>query len=387
MVLEALVAAFCGQVLTVAGLVPVGGAAGGEAAFVRVGAIRRNDSRGGSMSAFAPSALPVSGRVRGRVLVAEDEALIRLDIRSVLEQRGWEVCGEASDGREAVRLASDLRPDVTLMDVRMPGLDGVDATRLIQRERRTPLVMMTAYDRPSLVVRSILAGATSYVLKPFAEDALASAVAAVTDEPPTNDTPWAGRDRARSSPRRDEIVAAAKHLFARRGYEATPIQDVADSVGLLKGSLYHHITSKQELLFTVVASFLDATDAVRSHAEVSVESPARRLRRFVAARRALHTLDPDGSAIVARAQQTLRETEMERVVAGAVERDVQFLERVLVDGSETGAFRLLEEPSALAARTLDVIAAPSRSRSEHFGEIDREANACAAFVLAAVSGR
>jgi len=335
------------------------------------------------MSAFAPSAVRQGDR--GRVLVAEDETLIRLDIRSVLEQRGWEVCGEARDGREAVQLASDLRPDVTLMDIRMPGLDGVEATRLINQECKTPVVVMTAYDRPSLVVRSILAGATSYLLKPFAEDALEAAVAGVTKRSRADGRAHAERRRTHPSPRRDEIVAAAKHLFAQKGYEATSIQDLADSVGLLKGSLYYHITSKQELLVTVVESFLDATDALRSHVRGLSESPGRRLRRFVAARRALQTLDADGSAILACAHRTLRGTELEGILAEAVQRDVRFLEHLLVEGCEAGVFRLLEEPSRLAARSLDLVSAPSRRRSGDFAEIDREANACAAFVLASVS--
>ena len=120
---------------------------------------RNNHTKESYVATPAPSLVDEGDqRTKGRVLVAEDKALIRLDIRSVLERRGWEICGEARDGREAVRLASDLRPDVTLIDVRMPGLDGVEATRLIQRERETPVVMMAAYDRPSLVARSISRG-------------------------------------------------------------------------------------------------------------------------------------------------------------------------------------------------------------------------------------
>ena len=114
---------------------------------------------------------------RGRVLVAEDEALIRLDIRNVLESKGWDVCGEARDGSEAVRLAHGLEPDVAVLDLKMPGIDGVEATRRIQGARNTPVVMMTAYDRPSSLARSIVAGATEYVVKPFVEDELDRAVA------------------------------------------------------------------------------------------------------------------------------------------------------------------------------------------------------------------
>ena len=121
------------------------------------------------MSTFTPSR--PAGPIRGRVLVAEDETLIRLDIRAALEKRGWDVCGEARDGSEAVRLAHGLQPDVALLDLKMPGIDGVEATRRIHGARNTPVVMMTAYDRPSSVARSIVAGATEYVVKPFVEDA------------------------------------------------------------------------------------------------------------------------------------------------------------------------------------------------------------------------
>ena len=127
------------------------------------------------MSTIAPSR--PSGPARGRVLVAEDETLIRLDIRAALEKKGWEVCGEARDGGEAVRLVRGLEPDVALLDLKLPGIDGVEATRRIQGARSTPVVMMTAYDRPSSLVRSIVAGAAEYVVKPFVEDELDRAMA------------------------------------------------------------------------------------------------------------------------------------------------------------------------------------------------------------------
>ena len=348
---------------------------------------RNNHTKESYVATPAPSLVDEGDqRTKGRVLVAEDKALIRLDIRSVLERRGWEICGEARDGREAVRLASDLRPDVTLIDVRMPGLDGVEATRLIQRERETPVVMMAAYDRPSLVARSILAGATSYVLKPFAEGALEAAIAHSSNGA-RNETGFRpGTERIHSSPKRDEIVVTAKHLFATEGYEATSIQNLADSVGLLKGSLYYHITSKQELLVSIVGTFLNASAAVRNHVQESGESAERRLGRYVSSLRALHALDPDGSAI-ARAPRPLRGTEMAGIAAEAAASDAHFLERLLVDGKETGVFRLLDEPARLATRVLDVVSAPCRTRLPDFGEIDREANSCAAFVLASLSGR
>src|SRR6185503_3076245 len=93
-----------------------------------------------------------------RVLIAEDETIIRLDLRDLLERAGFEVVGEARDGVEAVELASSERPDLALMDVKMPRLDGIDAARKILAERPIPIVMLTAYGQEELVARAAEAG-------------------------------------------------------------------------------------------------------------------------------------------------------------------------------------------------------------------------------------
>ncbi len=104
---------------------------------------------------------------RPHVLIAEDETIIRLDLRQLLEEHGFRVCAEARDGLEAVELARTTQPDVALLDLRMPGLDGIEAARRIYAERPLPIVMLTAYDDRASVMRAIGAGIFGYVTKPF----------------------------------------------------------------------------------------------------------------------------------------------------------------------------------------------------------------------------
>jgi response regulator NasT len=113
-----------------------------------------------------------------RVLIAEDETLIRLDIRRLLEDAGFSVCAEARDGAEAVALARQHQPDLIVLDVKMPQLDGVEASRQILAEQSVPIVMLTAYGYGDLISRALDAGVNAYVVKPFREQDLLEAVAA-----------------------------------------------------------------------------------------------------------------------------------------------------------------------------------------------------------------
>ncbi|MFV0428814.1 MAG: ANTAR domain-containing response regulator [Arachnia sp.] len=101
------------------------------------------------------------------VLVAEDEALIRLDLVELLREEGYTVVGEAADGEEAVKLARELKPDLVIMDVKMPKMDGISAAETIAEERIAPIVMLTAFSQRDLVERARDAGAMAYVVKPF----------------------------------------------------------------------------------------------------------------------------------------------------------------------------------------------------------------------------
>jgi two-component system, response regulator PdtaR len=102
-----------------------------------------------------------------RVVVAEDEALIRLDIVEMLREAGYDVVGEAGDGEEAVRLAEEHRPDLVVMDIKMPVLDGISAAERIAGGRIAPVVLLTAFSQRELVERARDAGAMAYVVKPF----------------------------------------------------------------------------------------------------------------------------------------------------------------------------------------------------------------------------
>ncbi|HVA30272.1 MAG TPA: response regulator [Gaiellaceae bacterium] len=113
-----------------------------------------------------------------RVLVAEDQAIIRLDLRGVLEQHGLIVCAEARDGEEAVALARTAHPDVALLDMRMPKLDGIEAARRMYAERPIPIVMLTAFSDRAVVERAISAGVFAYLVKPFKESDLVPALRA-----------------------------------------------------------------------------------------------------------------------------------------------------------------------------------------------------------------
>jgi len=104
---------------------------------------------------------------RPRVLVAEDEALIRLDLIELLTDEGYEVVGQAGDGEAAVEMARDLQPDLVVMDVKMPKMDGISAAEKIAEERICPIVMLTAFSQRDLVERARDAGALAYVVKPF----------------------------------------------------------------------------------------------------------------------------------------------------------------------------------------------------------------------------
>ena len=111
-----------------------------------------------------------------KVLIAEDETIIRLDLRALLERAGFEVCAEARDGEEAVELARETRPEVAILDVKMPHLDGIEAARRILDERPIPIVMVTAYGERELVSRAVEAGVFGYLVKPFREQDLIPAI-------------------------------------------------------------------------------------------------------------------------------------------------------------------------------------------------------------------
>ena len=119
---------------------------------------------------------PELTRTARRVLVAEDDALIRLDLVECLSEEGYAVVGEAGDGEEAVELAERLHPDIVIMDVKMPKMDGIDAASIIAERRIAPVVILTAFSQRELVERARDAGAMAYLVKPFGRRDLVPAV-------------------------------------------------------------------------------------------------------------------------------------------------------------------------------------------------------------------
>ena len=116
------------------------------------------------------------------VLMVEDDPITRADLRLVLEDAGYEVCGDARDGIEAVELARTRRPDLVVMDLALPRVDGVEAIRRIRDERDTPVVALSGYREGSLVDQAMQVGAAAYVLKPFQEADLVGAVTRTLSE-------------------------------------------------------------------------------------------------------------------------------------------------------------------------------------------------------------
>jgi response regulator NasT len=111
-----------------------------------------------------------------KILIAEDETIIRLDLRGMLEHAGFDVCAEAGNGEEAVRLARETQPDLAILDVKMPELGGIEAARRILAERPLPIVMLTAYGDRETVAEAIRAGVFAYLVKPFREQDLVPAI-------------------------------------------------------------------------------------------------------------------------------------------------------------------------------------------------------------------
>jgi response regulator NasT len=111
-----------------------------------------------------------------RVVIAEDEALIRMDLAEMLADEGYEVVGQAGDGQQAVEMAEELRPELVILDVKMPVLDGIAAAERIAAQRIAPVVMLTAFSQRDLVERARDAGAMAYLVKPFSQSDLAPAI-------------------------------------------------------------------------------------------------------------------------------------------------------------------------------------------------------------------
>ena len=111
-----------------------------------------------------------------RVVIADDESIIRMDLKTLLEEMGHVVVGEAIDGQKALELARTVKPDVVIMDIKMPVMDGLDAAKIISDEKIAPVVLLTAYSQKDLIERAKEAGVFGYLVKPFQESDLMPAI-------------------------------------------------------------------------------------------------------------------------------------------------------------------------------------------------------------------
>lgn len=142
------------------------------------GATPRNVSQAGAVNVNVPGfgTLVRVSQTPVRVVIAEDEALIRLDLKEMLEEEGYDVVGEAADGEKAVELATSVRPDLVILDVKMPILDGISAAERIAEGQIAPVVILTAFSQRELVERARDAGAMAYLIKPFTKADLVPAI-------------------------------------------------------------------------------------------------------------------------------------------------------------------------------------------------------------------
>jgi len=186
----------------------------------------------------------VEKRPRGRILLVDDEALIRMGLRVMLEDLGYEIAGEAADGHEAVTKAAALAPDVVIMDIKMPGMDGLEATRRIMAAQPVPIIVLTAYNQESLVAEAADAGVLAYLMKPVREADIGPAIevarARFADlawlrRRPSQD-PAAGAPRIADATRRlseryrlseDEAAARLRQLAKTSG---RTVAEVADAI-------------------------------------------------------------------------------------------------------------------------------------------------------------
>ncbi|MEV8093900.1 MULTISPECIES: response regulator [Streptomycetaceae] len=123
-----------------------------------------------------PQPLEIDSPQITRIVIAEDEALIRLDLKEMLEEEGYTVVGEAGDGETAVKLVEELKPDLVILDVKMPVLDGLSAAERIHEQHLAPVLMLTAFSQRELVDRARDAGAMAYIVKPFSKSDLVPAI-------------------------------------------------------------------------------------------------------------------------------------------------------------------------------------------------------------------
>ena len=159
-----------------------------------------------------------------RILIADDESIIRLGLKRVLEDLGYEVAATAADGDEALELARRTNPDLAILDIKMPGRDGLEVARILREERPIPVIILTAYSDRELVERAKDAEAMAYLVKPVRDDDLRAAIEIAVKRFEEWDRLRRQRDDLQSALKTRELVEEAKRLLMRkqglREYEA-----------------------------------------------------------------------------------------------------------------------------------------------------------------------
>ncbi len=167
-----------------------------------------------------------TARATGRVMLVDDEALIRMGLRVMLQDLGYEVVGEAADGKEAIEKVAALNPDVVIMDIKMPGVDGLDATRRIMATHPVPIIVLTAYNQRSLVEEAADTGVLAYLMKPVRESEIGPAIEVARAR--FADLRWLDRaprgpDTGQPSHRATDNIEAASQILRTR-YRLTEAQ-------------------------------------------------------------------------------------------------------------------------------------------------------------------
>ena len=189
-----------------------------------------------------------------RVLIAEDEALIRLDLKEMLEEEGYDVVGEVGDGQQAVDRAAELRPDLVILDIQMPVLDGLGAAERIAGDRIAPVIVLTAFSQRDLVERARDAGAMAYLVKPFNKNDLVPAIEVA-------------RARfAEMSALDSEVRSLEDRLEARKSIEKAKGKLMADQ-GMTESEAFRHIQRTAMNERTSMKAFADRILADEAPAE------------------------------------------------------------------------------------------------------------------------
>ena len=217
-----------------------------------------HDIRRDTMALMATHDTQPADAAPRRVLIAEDEALIRLDLAEMLREEGYDVVGEAGDGQEAVDLAESLRPDLVIMDVKMPRRDGIDAAAEIAAKRIAPVVLLTAFSQRDLVEKARDAGAMAYLVKPFS----------ISDLMPTIEVAMS----------RFREIADLEREVADLGERLETRKLVERAKGLLQAK---HAMTEPEAFTWMQRAAMDRRTSMKRVAEVVLESFERPITRDV----------------------------------------------------------------------------------------------------------